>query len=148
MANRVKGEVPFKLGDREFILCFNHNALSELEDKLDKGIVSISAEMNRWKDEPERVRIKWVRALLWAGLQKHHPSLTVDDVGEMMSAAGGSEVMDAIGAAMQSAFSEPGAKDENPTNGADRNGIGPALSPNTSLSDTTSNPSGGSLRVN
>lgn len=127
MANRIKGEVPFKIGETEYVLCFNNDALIQLEDQLDRGIVAISSEMQKWKDDPERIRLKWVRALLWAGLHKHHPKLSLEEVGNLMGSTGTSEAMDAIGTAMQEAFGEPEGemKDARPTNGDARNGIGP-----------------------
>src|SRR5215468_8067948 len=110
MANRIKGEADFVVDGRTYTLCYNHAALIELEDMLDMGIVAISRELAKWTEEPDRIRLKWMRALLCAGLRKHHPKMTLDDVSELMtSAGGGADFMGAIGGAMNASFNEEGA---------------------------------------
>lgn len=147
MANKIKGEVSFAVGDRKLILCYNHAALIELEDMLDKGIVAITSEMQAWQSDPLRIRLKWIRALLYVGLKKYQPLTKLDDVSEMLTAmgsGGGSAAMEAIGEAMAAAFGsgENDSGDVRPMNGDARSGTGPTSSPNTSPSDTTSPPSG------
>lgn len=148
MANKVIGEVPFKVDGKDYILCFDNDALIEMEDKLDAGIVAITQEMQRWTKEPERLRLKWIRILLWAGLKKHQPNMTVKDAGEMIDLTSGGEMMSVIGDAISKSFGESETKGANPTNGANLTGTGEGSSPITSASDTTSKPSGDSLRVN
>jgi len=101
MANKLRGDVDLKIGDRNYTLCFDHNALIELEDQLDRGVVAISAELTRWSTEPDRIRLKWIRALLFAGVKKHQPKLTLDDVTAIMDEAGQTpDIMTAIAEAM------------------------------------------------
>ena len=149
MANRVKGEVAFKLGGKEYTMVFNHGALVELEDKLDMGIVAITTEMQRWSKEPQRVRLKWVGLLMWAGLLKHH-NMTVEQVGELLDVASaeGVNLMEIIGDSMGKAYGETekkGASDVRPTNGEFKSGDGTQLSQSSSHTDSPSKDSGISL---
>lgn len=141
MANRVKGEVSFKLGDKEYIMCYNNGALVELEDQLNMGIVAITNEIQKWAKEPDRVRIKWVRALLWAGLLKHH-HMTIEQVGNMIDQAAeqNMSMMDVVGDAMSKAYGEPdkdkGQRDDRPTSEESKNGNGTASSQSLSPTDS------------
>lgn len=144
MANKIRGEANFKIGEKTYTLCYNNEALIQLEDQLDKGIVAIMNEMQKWKEDPERVRLKWIRALLWAGLHKYQPQLDVEQVGELLEQTNTVDVMTAIGDAMSKAFSDPESemKDARPTTNASMNGSGTSSSPNTSPTDIPPIPSG------
>lgn len=150
MANKMRGDVPLNVGDKKYTLCFDHGALIELEDQLDVGIVAISNELQSWQGNPDRIRLKWIRALLYVGLKKHQPAITLEDTNEMLGyATQGPQVMEAIGDAMAAAFGTTSKEtDPRPLNGDARSGTGTVLSPNTSPSDTNSIPSGGSLPQN
>lgn len=149
MANHIKGESTFKIQDKEYTLCFDNEALIQLEDILDQGIVGVCLEMQRWGKEPERIRLKWIRAMLWAGLRQHQPKITLEEAGDIMDAGGGVSMMNVIGEAMSKAWGEqPESKDARPTNGAGTSGIGIEPSLNTAQSDTASKPSGVLPRVN
>lgn len=142
MANKIKGEASFTIGGTEYTICFNNDALIQLEDKLDRGIVAITSEMQRWSAEPERLRLKWVRALLWAGLRKHHPTMTVEQTSELIDQSNGAEMMNVIGDAMQKAFADTESKGARPMNGTSSTGTGQGSSQISSLSDSESKPSG------
>jgi hypothetical protein len=149
MANRVRGEVAFKLGGKEYTMVFNHGALVELEDKLDMGIVAITTEMQRWSKEPQRVRLKWVGLLMWAGLLKYH-KLTVEEAGELLDTASaeGVNLMEIIGDSMSKAYGETEKKDSSdarPTNGEYKSGSGTQSSQSLSRTDSPSRDSGISL---
>jgi hypothetical protein len=148
MANRVIGEVSFKLGGKDYTMCFDNDALVQLEDQLDIGIVAITTEMQKWGKEPERVRLKWIRAMLWSGLRKHHPNMTIKQAGELIDSSSGGEVMDTITNAMQKAFGDSETKEARPTNGGDSTGTGSDLSQTTSPSDSASIASGDLPRAN
>jgi len=149
MANRVRGEVAFKLGGKEYTMVYNHGALVELEDKLDRGIVAITSEMQRWAKEPERVRLKWVGLLIWAGLLKHH-NMTVEQAGELLDVASaeGVNLMEIIGDAMSKAYGDiekKGTSEVRPTNGEYKSGSGTQSSQSSSHTDSPSKDSGTSL---
>lgn len=112
MANPHRGEVAFKAGDAEYKLSFSINALCELEDALGEGVNAVAAQLS----DPASVRIKTVRAVLWAGLLDNHSGLSLDDAGRIMSDAGVPATMQAIGRAFAAAFPEP--KGEAKANGS------------------------------
>lgn len=143
MANRVIGEASFDLGGKKYTLCFNNDALVQLEDQLDRGIVAITSEVQLWTKEPERIRLKWIRALLWAGLRKHHPNMSIEDAGELIEQSDATTVLNAVGDAMQKAFgSSVETKSDRPTNGASSTGTGTGSSQTSLVSDTPLKASG------
>ena len=73
MANPEKGEVAFQVADAEYTLKFSTNAICELEERLNKGLNEIVANM---------ARVSVVRAMLWAGLRAHHPGDTACQAGQ------------------------------------------------------------------
>lgn len=83
------------MADAEYTLKFSTNAICELEERLDKGLNTIIANMER---------VATVRALLWAGLRAHHPDVTIATAGELIDLAGVAPVTEAIGKALTAAF--------------------------------------------
>ena len=104
MANPARGEVALKAGGLEYTLKFSTNAICELEDRLDKGLNTIVANMER---------VSTVRALLWAGLRAHHPEVTIAGVGEIIDGIGIAAVTDTLGKALAAAFPAEKAADPN-----------------------------------
>lgn len=93
----MKGEA--QLGD--FTLAFDFNALCDAE-----GVVGpIGAAMQ----EIAKGSFTTIRALVWAGLKKHHGK-SLDEAGEIIAEVGFGEAAEAVSAAMQSAFPEPKGK--------------------------------------
>lgn len=103
MANPARGEVALAVADTEYTLKFSTNAICELEDRLDKGLNVIVANMER---------LTTVRALLWAGLRAKHPDVTITQAGEMIDRIGMAQATEVIGKALTAAFppSEADAK--------------------------------------
>lgn len=106
MANPARGEITFKVADTEYTLKFSTNAICELEDRLDKGLNTIVANMER---------LSTVRALLWAGLRAKHPEVTIQQAGEIIDRCGMAEATEIIGKALSVAFSPP--DETSPKNG-------------------------------
>lgn len=104
MANPARGEVAFKVADAEYTLKFSTNAICELEERLDKGLNVIVANMER---------LTTVRALLWAGLRARHPEVSIQQAGEMIDRIGMAEATEVIGKALTAAFPPPEASDPN-----------------------------------
>lgn len=98
MGNPHRGEVTFKVADAEYVLKFSTNAICELEDRLDKSLNVIVANMER---------LATVRALLWAGLRAHHPDVTLPQAGEIIDRSGMAAATEAIGKALNAAFPTP-----------------------------------------
>jgi len=84
--NLLKGEVPLKVGDKEYTLKLTTNALCELENRLNKGVNEIIIAAAS-KDIPS---LNTVRCLLFcACLQYHKEEVTSLEVaGEIIDAAG------------------------------------------------------------
>lgn len=98
MANPKRSEVAFQVGDVEYTLKFSTNAICELEDRLDKGLNTIVANMER---------LTTVRAMLWAGLQAKHNGVTLQKAGEIIDQCGMAAATEAIGRALNAAFPRP-----------------------------------------
>lgn len=138
MANSQRGEVAFLAGDSSYTLSFSINALCELEDALGDGVNAIAAQLGN----PGAVRIKTLRAVLWAGLLDHHDGLSIDDAGRVMTEAGIPATMAAIGKAFAAAF--PDAKPDAKANGSrpPKAGTGSRSAPRTPAPALTPSPSG------
>ncbi|WP_396190307.1 GTA-gp10 family protein [Flavobacterium sp.] len=95
MANPARGEVALAVADTEYTLKFSTNAICELEDRLDKGLNLIVANMER---------LTTVRALLWAGLRAKHPDVTITQAGEIIDRIGMAQATEVIGKALTAAF--------------------------------------------
>ncbi len=140
MANPHKGDVALSVGDKVYTLRYSHSALVKLEKLLDKGMVQIMEDLQKTED----MRLSNVVALLWAGLQKHHPSMTEEDAADLLDDidGGASGAINVIGEAFERAFSAPGTKGTNPPQKVEGNGTGMLSSSTTSLSDMTKTASG------
>jgi hypothetical protein len=141
MANPHRGELAFEVAGKKYTLQYSHDALVELEQELDRGIIGIINELQTWTKDPERIRLSWVRALLWAGLRKHHPDLDLMAAGELITDAGGiGEVVNLAGEGLGRAFSAPETKGPRPRKRP--NGTGTDSSLTTSVSAMTDPSSG------
>jgi hypothetical protein len=117
MANPLRGEAAIKAGGVDYTLVFDINALCEAEDALgiDTGAILDALAGN--------TAMKVTRALLWAGLQRHH-SCHLLEAGEIAQLAGARAAKAAVVKAIAAAF--PSANDkgvaENPPAAADGDG--------------------------
>lgn len=117
-ANPQKGEASIKVGERDYVLAFNINAMCEVEYVLNLSTDQILRALS--SSPPLHV----VRALLWGGLRQSHSAVDLIGAGDLIEEMGGPGLaLDGIGKALISAF--PDAKDEpqNPRKGASA-GIG------------------------
>ncbi len=78
MPNKEKGEVGIRVGGRDFVLCYSNNAIAELEQVADESIIGL---LSRWASGG---RLSLLRLMLWGGLRKFHPDLSLIDVGNML----------------------------------------------------------------
>lgn len=109
MANPHKGEVELKAGEATYLLRYSIDAICSLEESLDKGFPAIVAEMA----SPATMRLSVVREVLRAGLQEHHPEITVKQAGELIISAGGAiSVLGKVNEAFALAFPEVEAGDK------------------------------------
>lgn len=109
MANPHKGAVELNAGDQTYVLRYSIDAICSLEDRLDKGFPAIVAEMS----SPSTMRLSAVREVLLAGLQEHHPEITIKQAGELIITAGGAiVVLGKVNEAFAAAFPEAEASDK------------------------------------
>ena len=139
MTNPHKGDVVLNVADKTYTLRYSHSALVKLETQLGKGLMKVMQEMS----SPEEMRIGTVAALLWAGLQKHHPSMTLEEATDLLDDIDGGArgAVEVLGEAFERAFNAPGTKGTNPQPSAG-NGTGMPSSSTTPVSVTTRPPSG------
>jgi hypothetical protein len=77
MANRQRGYVDIQL-DKARRLCFDFNAICELEDVMGKPVTQL---------QENNVGFKEIRALLWAGLLHEDRDLTIEEAGALIDEA-------------------------------------------------------------
>lgn len=100
MANPNRGQVALNVGDLEYKLSFSVNSLCELEAALDLPIATIITTIQN----PKEVRLRFIRALMWAGLQDYHDEVTLKDAGLIVTDIGIQPAMEAVGTAFKLAF--------------------------------------------
>lgn len=112
MANKERGEVLLKIADQDYILRFTINSICELEDELGQGIQEIIQSL----EDPDKLRIKPLRALFWAGLLDKQPQTTIRAAGDILTGVGTAEVFEAVSAALAAAFpdNKKNKPDKNP----------------------------------
>src|SRR5690606_6428981 len=100
--------VPLIAGDKQWTLHFGNKARQLAERELKRPITTIG----------EQVGATEMTVLLWAALQKHHPGLTIDDVDDIIDAAGLDVVAEALGkaaeASLPKAVADSGESEQNP----------------------------------
>ena len=82
MANSIKGEVDFPVGDKTYRLRLSINEIIQVEDLLGIGIIKIAGMFN----DVESLTAGSVRAVLWGALREH-PSPTHAKNGRRVPAA-------------------------------------------------------------
>lgn len=90
MANAVLGEVDFPVGDEVYTLVLDFNALCEAE-----GIIGDLT------GDGSLTRLSAVRAMMWAALLRHHPDLTLSDVGDLIGKGGFDKAAEALAKAQK-----------------------------------------------
>lgn len=121
MANPHRGTLEIEIGGKTRTLKFDLNALVEVEDRLKLG------GMNEVIPLLERISIRAVRCLLWAGLVHEDPTLTEKDVGAW--SINTAEVVTLLGQALGVAFAV--SVDPSAAKGAEGNGARPKTSAGT-----------------
>lgn len=106
MANAVRGQVSLRAGDTIYTLCLSANAMCSLEEHTGRDIGDIASSLN-----DNGVSMITVRSLVWAALQDHHPEIDIKGAGRVITEAGMSACMEAIGVAFQRAFPDAEVKD-------------------------------------
>lgn len=92
--------------DKERTLLFDLNALAYLEEEY--------GDIDKAFDDITKGKVKALRAVLWAGLVHEDESLSVKDVGKLLTLADLQRVAEAVNEALAQALPQPGKNVENP----------------------------------
>jgi|SRR6478735_4549944 len=87
MANRELGEVDITINGATYTLVLNTNAMVLLEDRFSTKDHEVTFDQVLARVSAGSVR--HIRAFVWAALQAHHRELTIEQVGDLIQAAGG-----------------------------------------------------------
>lgn len=80
MANKFFGEVEIESGGSKYTLRMDFNSMCEFED-----VAGINA-MDAFADfEQGKISVKNMRAMMYAFLRRHHPDVTLEQAGEILS---------------------------------------------------------------
>lgn len=96
--NPVRGESPLVVDGRAYTLVLDFNALCTAESALGIDIDEIIPRYERG------LSLTLVRGMVWAALQRHHPEITIEKAGDLISQAGLPAARTALNAAMTNAF--------------------------------------------
>ena len=91
MANPMKGEVGFSVGEGRFTLAYDFNALCTMESDLGVSIEDVGTKMDS---------ISAVRTMFRIGLEAHHGRLSDIEAGNLIHQLGLEEAVALIGAGL------------------------------------------------
>lgn len=105
MANGFKGEIALSCDGKSYTMVLDFNALCDFEAETGKNALTALEGMERGT-----VEARDMRALLWAGLRQHHPEITLQDAGRILS-----ENVDAIQRAAMAASPDAAGNGKRPS---------------------------------
>lgn len=88
MANRFKGDVPF---GPDHTLRFGTYAWGLLERELEMPMGKIGDRLALMAEKgagTKKIELRFVTAIIWAGLQKHHPEMALSDACDLIDDMG------------------------------------------------------------
>lgn len=89
MTNPFKAEAVVELGDgRKLTFVYDVNAWIDIGEELGKlnggDDVPLPEILKAMSDKDNPPSLKFQRILVWGGLRKHHPEMSIRDAGEIM----------------------------------------------------------------
>lgn len=108
MANKFRGEAELNFTrdvdgaekEAKFKLVFDANAFCEIEDVTGLNLGGMLEAMQK----PENMSMKFVRGVVFGGLTRNHPEVTIVEAGDIISDAGMETVMEALRSAFSGAM--------------------------------------------
>lgn len=91
MANPERGEVAVTLDGRPFTIKYGLGALAAMQEQILQETEQLYAP-DAILAEATRGRVRFMRAVIWAGLQKFHAGLSLTDVEDLIDAANAEEI--------------------------------------------------------
>ena len=130
-------EVALVAGDTTYTFYAGNRALRMIERETGKSLIALFSG-----DGLEDLSIGTITTVIWGLLQRNHPEMSIDEVDDVIDAAGYDAVMDALSQALELAM--PTASGEAKTAGKAPagNGTGPKSSPARSRPGSASRTSG------
>ena len=101
MSNPHRGEASFEVEGKAYRVRFSWNAAAEYEDAAGRHLSDALFDIAR-----ERLSARSLRAMLWAGLQEHHPEVTLKEAGSLIDKLGRKEAQRVMGVALRYFFPE------------------------------------------
>lgn len=86
MANPERGELAVTLDGRPFTVKYGLGALASLQELVLRDVGQLLPP-DQIIAEATKGRVLFMRAVIWAGLQRYHAALTVRDVEDLIDAA-------------------------------------------------------------
>jgi hypothetical protein len=141
MANRERGEVAIEIDGQTYTLRLDLNALAEFEAALSTPIQQVTFQEGLQR--VERGQLIAVRAILWAGLRRYHPKLSLMEAGDLIVKLGGMQNLDTVlKEAVASAMPAPDAPAQPNPQQARRSGRGRSFSSEPAVPGSAELPSG------
>lgn len=97
-------EAKLVAGDQTFTLYAGNRALRLIERETGKSLVALFSD-----EGLNDLGFGTLTTIVWGLLQRDHPDLTIDDVDDVIDAAGYEAVTEALGAALEVAMPKPAA---------------------------------------
>lgn len=98
-ASELKNKgIKFNLGDKEYELKFNMNIFCELEE--------VYGDINKAFDDLQNMKIKAIRALIYAAIKVQEENITLKEVGEKLDLKDLERLGTAINKALESSMPE------------------------------------------
>lgn len=108
MANAQRGEAALTVGDKVYTLQYGWNAIAKIETVTGLTSGEVGAMIQR-----ENFHAGVFRSVVWGMLQRHHPELDLEAVGDLMDDADTTALSQAVREAMERSSLGGGDK-ENP----------------------------------
>lgn len=93
-ANPEKGEVDVVIGGVRYTLVMTFNGLIDVQNAL--AVNGVKPKVDRVMDLVAAQDLEAFRAVFWGTLRRHHPDISLQAAGELMSDAGGLPALDAM----------------------------------------------------
>lgn len=107
MSNPHRGQVTLHADGNAYRLQLSFNALAVL--KRQTGL-SIQGVIRAFKEQGDDVDPELLSALLWAGMQDHHPDMTIEQAASLYPDGGLEELVDKVQEMFTAAFPKGSAK--------------------------------------
>lgn len=106
VANSQKGEVSFDVDGTSYTLYLDFNATCLLEDYFSTPQKEVT--FDEVMEKAFRGSTRYCRAMIWAALQYHHPTITMQEAGDIVQKSGGLTALSAkLSALAKTATADP-----------------------------------------